>query len=321
MNQQGSHAPETGQSCDGRRPKVVCIGACHLDRKARVLAPIIAAASNPARLEVGLGGVARNVAENLCRLSADVALVSRVGDDADGRTALDLLRSLPLGIAHITTSATAATAFHLIVLEPDGEMSVGVADMRIYDEITPDLLQGLPADLWRADAVFADCNLPPDSLGFVAAQTKGSSAFAVNGVSPAKVVRAKAILPAIDYLFVNQLEATVLAEDKVAESEPEILALALMALGVGEVVLTLGGAGLMVAAAGQHRHLESPNRPLRDVTGAGDALAAAYLEARLRGLGPEAAGRRALAAARLTLESPQSVSPALSPERLERLAP
>src|SRR3546814_2810734 len=51
----------------------------------------------------------------------------------------------------MTESAGAPTAFHLIALQPDGEMLVAVADMRIYDEITPALLQGLPSGLWTAD--------------------------------------------------------------------------------------------------------------------------------------------------------------------------
>src|SRR3546814_13629859 len=90
----------------------------------------------------------------------------------------------------MTESAGAPTAFHLIALQPDGEMLVAVADMRIYDEITPALLQGLPSGLWTADAVFADCNLPAETLGWLAGRRRDASCpgrLAVNGVSPAKV--------------------------------------------------------------------------------------------------------------------------------------
>lgn len=303
--------------------RAVCLGGCHLDRKALADAALVAGVSNPASVMAGFGGVARNVAENLCRLGVAVELVSRLGDDADGRGVLALLRSLPLGIENVTQSPAMPTAFHLIALQPDGEMLVGLADMRIYDEITAALLRGLPKDLWQADAVFADCNLPAESLSFIAEAVDSSCALAINGVSPAKATRAAQVIAAADFLFVNEAEAAALTGagtgKGVGRPEPEALAAALLAKGVGEVVLTLGAEGLLLADDRRCLRLNSLPGPLRDVTGAGDALAAAYLESRLQGLDMEAAGRRALAAARLTLDCAETVNPALSPARLEQM--
>jgi sugar/nucleoside kinase (ribokinase family) len=84
--------------------------------------------------------------------------------------------------------------------------------------------------------------------------------------------------------------------------------------------MTLGDAGLCVAGAEETVMLENFDNRVVDITGAGDALAAAFLEARLRGCDPATAGRRALAAARLTVETLDSVSPALTPGALDRLA-
>ncbi|NIA71810.1 hypothetical protein HBA54_24750 [Pelagibius litoralis] len=306
----------------GRRQaalRIVCVGACHVDRKAQAERAFVAAASNPAVVESCFGGVARNVSDNLGRLGVDVSLVSRVADDADGAAVLGYLRSLPLDYRQVGRSSTAPTAFHLIALEPDGEMLVAVADMRIYDEITPALLRELPGDFWRVDAIFADCNLSGESLAYIAAQAGPSCPLAVNGVSPAKAVRAKAILSETAYLFVNRGEAAALTGDARADLAPEAAAAALLAQGVGEVVVTLGAAGLLVADAHRCLRLESLPGPLRDVTGAGDALAAAFLEARLRGLDLETAARRGLAAAQLTMGCAESVNPDLSSERLERM--
>jgi sugar/nucleoside kinase (ribokinase family) len=75
-----------------------------------------------------------------------------------------------------------------------------------------------------------------------------------------------------------------------------------------------------VAGAEETVMLENFDNRVVDITGAGDALAAAFLEACLRGCDPATAGRRALAAARLTVETLDSVSPALTPGALDRLA-
>jgi pseudouridine kinase len=303
-----------------RPVKIAVVGACHLDRKARAAAPFVTGASNPVALRGCSGGVARNAAENLVRLGAKVALVSRLGADAEGEAMLEALRALPLDLRGLTRSQAAPTAFHLIALQPDGEMLVAVADMRIYDEITPALLQGLPADLWEADAIFADCNLPAETLGFLAELRRESRRLAVNGVSPAKVERLRPLLGACDLLFVNRQEAAALLETAAQGLDPAAAAAALLAAGAGEVVMTLGDAGLCVAGAEETVMLENFDNRVVDITGAGDALAAAFLEARLRGCDPATAGRRALAAARLTVETLDSVSPALTPGALDRLA-
>ena len=315
LNQEGEAARDHGRS----GPRVVCVGACHIDRKARAAARLTKAASNPATVERSFGGVARNVAENLCRLGAEVDLVSRLGEDGDGRSVREFMSGLPLGLGSVGTSLSAPTAFHLIVLESDGEMHVAVADMRVYDELTPAALASLPAALWQADAIFADCNLPQESLDWLARRAGPDCALAVNGVSPAKAVRAKICLPSAAFLFVNRGEAAALTGCDPDSLEPDQAAQALRAAGAREVVITLGAEGLVVAGDGPPRHLAKRPGPLQDVTGAGDALAAAFLDARLRGLDPAAAAERALAAACLTVQSPQSVHPELSRERLERM--
>lgn len=304
-------------SLPGQSARVTAVGACHLDRKARSATPFVRGASNPVALQSCPGGVARNVAETLARLGLRAALVSRLGRDAEGEALLAGLAGLPLDLAGLTRSESAPSAFHLIALEPDGEMLVAVADMRVYDEMTPALLQALPGRLWEADALFADCNLPAETLGWLAARRSESRLFAVNGVSPAKARRLRPQLGACDLLFVNRGEAAALVDS--AAAAPEALAAALVAAGAGEAVVTLGAAGLAVAKGKETLMLPIAEGRVVDITGAGDALAAAYLEARLRGLDLAAAARRALAAARLTVACAESVSPEISSAALDRM--
>lgn len=302
----------------GQQPlKITVVGACHTDRKAQAERSYTPAASNPVVLRSCPGGVARNVAENLARLGAEVALVSRLGADPEGAALLAGLAALPLDLTGVSQSQRAPTAFHLIALQPDGEMLVAVADMRVYDEITPELLAGLPAALWRAAAVFADCNLPGETLGYLAGLRDGSRRLAVNAVSPAKALRLRAHLAACDFLFVNRGEAAALLGLAPAGLDPALAADKLRAAGAGEVVMTLGAAGLCIAAEGETLSLAGAAAEVVDITGAGDALAAAYLEARLRGVAPAAAGRRALAAAALTVACEDSVCPGLTPALLD----
>ena len=97
------------------------------------------------------------------------------------------------------------------------------------------------------------------------------------------------ILRSVAILKLSQEEAEVLVGE---ELEPS----ALMALGVREVVVTLGSRGCLVVAEGRaERVAATPIRGSVDPTGAGDAFAVSYLVARSGGQPPVAAARRASA--------------------------
>jgi sugar/nucleoside kinase (ribokinase family) len=69
-------------------PTIACIGGAHLDRRGLLHAPVVLGTSNPGSVRTDLGGVARNVAQNLAHLGSQVLLCSRVGDDKAGRQVL-----------------------------------------------------------------------------------------------------------------------------------------------------------------------------------------------------------------------------------------
>jgi sugar/nucleoside kinase (ribokinase family) len=86
---------------------------------------------------------------------------------------------------------------------------------------------------------------------------------------------------------------------KLAEEEAAVLG-DLAALGVPEIVVTLGSRGSIVHAGGRKLHVAA--RPLpSDPTGAGDAFSTAYLAGRALGHEPAAAARRATAVVGATL--------------------
>jgi len=86
---------------------------------------------------------------------------------------------------------------------------------------------------------------------------------------------------------------------KLSEDEAEILAGsvepdALRALGVPEIVVTLGSTGSLVVAGDTVERIEiSPLTTIADPTGAGDTYSLAYLNARARGSAPADAARAA----------------------------
>jgi pseudouridine kinase len=115
--------------------------------------------------------VARNVAINLASLGCRVLLCSRVGDDEAGRQ----VRSQPVDTSLISISERRPTASYTAVLEPDGELVLGLADMDVYEELTPSVLLPALPTLREASLWFLDANLPAATIEMAPRVGGGSS--------------------------------------------------------------------------------------------------------------------------------------------------
>ncbi len=103
----------------------------------------------------------------------------------------------------------------------------------------------------------------------------------------------------VDFLKANLPEARILS----GEEDPERAARALADLGPTEVVVTLGGEGSLLLAAGSAYRIPA-FRPwaIVDPTGCGDSYSAGYIYCRLQSDDVEAAGRFGAALATLKLQ-------------------
>jgi pseudouridine kinase len=295
--------------------RVVCIGGAAIDRKYRALATIRPGTSNPVVSERSFGGVARNVAENVTRLGVQASLVSIVGDDDNGRALLDDLKRLGIDTRPVTISDAHATAEYVAVLQPDGELAVGLANMAVFEGITPALLRRMEPDFGSA-WIFADCNLPSDTLhDLIDFARQRALMLAIDAVSTPKVMRLPQDLRDLGVFFLNLDEARAYLDRP--EMSPEAAANALLARGAEQVVLTLGDKGLVAADPSGIVKIGAIKAEIVDATGAGDALIAATLVAMLRDATLSTAARLGTVAAALTVESPVSVRPDLSLALLE----
>jgi sugar/nucleoside kinase (ribokinase family) len=309
--------------------RVTCIGAAALDRKLYLHAPPRAGTSNPARMAVADGGVARNVAETLARLGVEVAIVSRVGDDETGRGVLANLAAVGVDTSGVVAVPGAHTAEYVAVLA-GGALVLGVAAMDLLDGMgVGDLHRGWPPD-GAGDWVFIDCNCPEPVLGQAVARARaGGARLAVDAVSTPKVVRLPADLTGISLLFCNTLEARrwlarASASPGGTGADPAAdapgLAAGLRAAGAAAVVLTDGPGGVAVVDVDGLREVPTtPATPI-DETGAGDALVAGALAGLLAGRPLVEAVAAGTAVAALTVESERTVRPDLSPGLVERAA-
>lgn len=324
-----------------KRP-VLCIGAANLDRKLRTLNTLQMGTSNPAYAEEVHGGVARNIAENLARLGLPSALLTAVGDDTAGHALLQQAETAGIDTRGTLRLANTYSGTYTAVLDERGEMVLALADMALYDQMTPDFLASRTPQRGGAAMVVADLNLPQDSVAMLLQDARRDAVpLIIVAVSQPKMARLPQDLHGLRLLVLNRGEL----ETRVGRTLPDEAALAeacreVQAQGAQDLIITCGGEGVYHTNAHTNAHayahngtdatthngaaglswLPAPQVDVVDVTGAGDAFAAGVCWSIYQGSGDlTLACRRGLKVAAMTLESPDTVSPLLAADILDEI--
>ncbi|SFC92266.1 pseudouridine kinase [Nocardioides terrae] len=287
---------------------VVVLGGANVDLKARSAAALVPGTSNPGSATLSAGGVGRNIAENLARLGTPTALVTAIGTDALGE---DLLVSTAAaGVDVSLVRRRGATGTYTAVLDHSGELSVAVADMAAIESLTPEDVAAVADRLAAADLVVVDANLLPATVT-VALDVAAAAGVpvVVEPVSVPKAVRlAAAVRRPLFLLTPNREELAALT----GLDDPSDALAALHGQGAELVWLRRGPAGSLLSSRDGVVELAPVTGGVVDVTGAGDAMLAAFCHFLLAGATPQEAARLGHAAAALTVAGPATVRPDLS---------
>lgn len=300
--------------------QIVCIGGANVDRKLYSLDAIQAGTSNPAVSSLSVGGVARNIAENLGRLGKKTSLITVCGNDLDYQTICR--QSEPfIDLSGITISDDVATGSYTAILGSDGDLFVALADMGAYDALTPDKLKGQEKLLHEAFFIVADLNCPKETLTYLLKFANHfSKPIAFIPVSSPKMKHLPDDLTGLTWLITNCDESeTHLKMEISSQQDWEKSVQEWLKRGVENIVVTHGKEGVL-ASDGKNIYRQPTVQPekIDDVTGAGDAFCAALLEAWLSGEALATALKYATANAVKTIASSETVRSELSKEQLKK---
>src|SRR6478609_10118528 len=291
---------------------VVVVGGANMDVKARSRRGIVPTTSNPGTASMSAGGVGRNIAENLARLGTRTHLVAAIGSDGLGDQVLAATSGAGVHVEQVRRSAR-ATGTYTAVLDADGELVVAVADMAATDELAPDQVNAARDLLTIAELVVLDGNLSTETLAFAldVATAAGTRVL----LEPVSVPKAAALAHLVEPgrpLFAvtpNRDELAALTDLPTRTTrQVEKAAAALHRRGVELVWVRIGSGGSLLCTESETVALDAvPAETVADVTGAGDAMLAAFCHALLGGATATDAGRYGHAAAALTIASHHTV--------------
>ena len=283
------------------------IGGANVDMSATLSDAFIAADSNPGHIEIGYGGVARNIAHNLSLLGARTQLLTVFGGDLFGGLLHDYCKQQGIDVHLSERESALRSGVYLCINNHGGEMIAAVADTEAIRAITPDWLSRRSGELNLSDFLVADTNITEDSIRWLMENV--TAPLFIDGVSTTKAHRVvnalrKAKLPYLHSLKLNLKEALAVTETATyAEAAQRLLD-----LGVAHVYITLGSEGVYCRNAAEEWLFPALPGEVVNTTGAGDAFLAGVVYAHAKGIGFPQTAQYGLMAARATLMSTKAVN-------------
>ena len=282
---------------------ILCIGSVLWDIIGRVPAEMRRGSDLPGRITRLPGGVAMNIAMTLVRFGLKPALLSAVGQDAEGEELIAACTHLGLNTDHLYRSEDLPTDCYMAVEGANG-LIAAIADAHSLEAAGSKILRPLlDGTLGSDDAPYTgpvalDGNLTLSLLDDIA--TSPAFAAADLRVAPASPGKAERLRPFLSRgrgtLYVNLEEAGLLCQQAFTSSEDA--ALSLLDRGAARVLVTDGSSSATEAGrSGAPVTLTPPRVTVARVTGAGDTFMVAHNAAESRGADRSAALAAAVQAA------------------------
>jgi pseudouridine kinase len=299
---------------------VLVIGTACLDIKGWPQSTLETGASIPGTIRTSVGGVGRNIAENLARLGVSTVLLSAVGRDRSGERVLAQTTAAGIDASQVISVGDCPTGAYLALLDEAGALAYAINDTRVAENLTPRFLYDRRRLFRDAAMIVLDASPPPESLETIFRLARQYEVpVCADPTSPALATSLCPYLEDLLLITPNVQELAAFCDIVVTDNSDEAAVQAakqLVALGVKIAVITLAEQGLCYATSGESGRVPAVRTEVVDLTGGGDALTAAIIFALLNDISVSEAMPLGCSAASLTIASEHTVVPDLTLELL-----
>ncbi|MHB1234261.1 MAG: ribokinase, partial [Microbacteriaceae bacterium] len=240
------------------------------------------------------GGKGLNQAVAAARSGASTTFVGALGADDTGRELAATLQECGIDGA-LVRSSTEPTGQAFIVVDQQAENTIIVASGA--NATLTELTSAELAAIASSKVLLMQLELPMTLIEQAAAAARAARVMVILNAAPAQPLSDE-LLADTDCLIVNEHEACL-----IGGSEDLATASTDLAARVGQLIVTLGGAGAALYSGGAEvGRLTPPPVTVVDTTGAGDTFCGAFAAATAEGRALESAARFAVAAAALSVQ-------------------
>ena len=301
------------------KPYVCVIGGLNIDLQGSSDAPLVFNDSNPGEIEMSAGGVGRNIAENMARISIHSKILSYAGDDALGEFVINKTRAATVDTSLLKKHSTLPTSQYLSLLDDNNDMLVSISDMRIIDEMTIQDIDNWNDALEQSSAIVIDTNIPVKVIEYVVDNFSHIPLF-LDPVSFAKTSKILHIIGKFHTVKPNKLEAELISGISIKDNESMLNAAQnIFNKGCKQIFITLGKEGVFYFDGKDYGHYLHQGVNIKSANGAGDAFTAGVVYGFLNLTSIEETAQFASAAAVIALQSKNTISDRLSEHNIKLL--
>ncbi|MBQ1234493.1 MAG: bifunctional hydroxymethylpyrimidine kinase/phosphomethylpyrimidine kinase [Oscillospiraceae bacterium] len=292
--------------------KIVCAGSINIDISASATKPLNLHGKNPGAVVMASpGGVVGNVAEVLARIGHDTAIISTAGIGGFNDMVVNGCAGAGIDVSHVRREQGADVVICTFVNDEKGDLVVMAANPAAPTcVITVDQIKAADKLIKGCEVFFLCPTLPADTIDYIIKTYPDMIKMSDVG-SVSSVPKLTPYLPYLHTLKVNEREAAAFAGHP-TDTDENVYAAAqkILALGVQNVVITLGDRGAVYASKDFYKTYGIKQvEKVVNTSGAGDSFFAGLMHACATKLGTDEAMEFAAACARLTIQSHRTINP------------
>ena len=296
-------------------PYILVLGASIVDIIGFSKREYSAKDSIPGSIKVSLGGVCRNIAENMARVGVNTKFISIVGDDSNGRNILEHSKRIGYCMENSLVLEGECTPTYMAILNEEGEMESAIVDMESLNKMDTEFIDSKAEIFENAEYTVVDSD-NPELLEYVLKKFQGKTKFILDPVSANKAKKISHLIKYFHTVKPNRLETEALCGFKINNDEDLRKAgKYFIDQGVENVFISLDADGIYYHTSSEEGSIcQNDKIDIKNVTGAGDSFVAGIGYGYMNKLSVEDTLKYAIAMSIVTITHEDTINPEMSNE-------
>lgn len=217
------------------------------------------------------GGKGANQAVAIKRLGGNLIFMAKLGNDVLGRQSVGYFKKEGIDTRYIALDEDSASGVALIGVDDHAENSIVVAsgaNMLLNEQDVDKMLE----EMCEGDILLMQLEIPLQTVEYAARKAFGKGVKVVLNPAPARSLP-KELFRHLYMVTPNRIEAEMLTGIKIAnDADVEKVAEEICAMGVKNVIITLGSKGCLIREEGVSYRIDAFKVEPVDTTAAGDTF-------------------------------------------------
>ena len=217
------------------------------------------------------GGKGANQAVAIKRLGGNLIFMAKVGNDGLGRESVGYFKKEGMDARYIALDEDSSSGVALISVDDHAQNSIVVAsgaNMLLNEQDVDKMLE----EMCEGDILLMQLEIPLQTVEYAARKAFGKGVKVVLNPAPARSLP-KELFRHLYMVTPNRIEAEMLTGIKIAnDADVEKVAEEICAMGVKNVIITLGSKGCLIREEGVSYRIDAFKVEPVDTTAAGDTF-------------------------------------------------